>query len=307
MKKKFSEISLEWLSYQKSDIKPSTYANYEFAVIRHINPFFDNYKLENIERIAIQNFIKHKLENGRLDNNLGLNPKSVEDLVMVLKQIIDYSFVAGYIKKFYSKFKVPNGMNKKEKLKVFNEIDYEKLVNFFYNNYSSVNIGILIAFNTGIRAGELSALKWSDIDLDNECIYISKTVQRIYSVEKKTKVIEESTKSKTSNRRIPINKTLLPYLKKYKCADDLYILTNTTKCLEPRSLRYGYKKVLTELKIDYLSFHSIRHTFATRLVNNNVNIKIVSELLGHSSVSITLDTYVHTNDEDKINALNDVF
>lgn len=304
---KFSDISNEWLEIQKDEVKISSFCAYETIVKKHVDPFFDKVELSEINRKFILEFIKYKKENGRLNGRGGLSSKTVDDIMTPVNMILDYAFTMHYIQGFLLKFKIPQDTKKKEKTKVFNEKDFKKIIKYLYSNEHRNSAGLLITFNTGMRIGEITALKWGDVDLKNKCIYVSRTRQRIKLMDSKAVVIEESVKSKTSNRRIPINDTLYKFLIKYKTDDENYVLTNSTKPLEPRDIRANYTTLLKKLCIEHISFHGIRHTFATRLVNNGVNIKVVSELMGHANVGITMDLYVHTNDEDKITALNTIF
>lgn len=299
----YKNLSNEWLIYIKPLIKQSTYANYEFMVIRHINPYFAKVKLKEINKDMIQLFVNEKFVSGRLDNTGGLSYKSIEDILMILNSTLDYGFVNGYLKTFAKRVKIPK-TDVIKKSNTFKSSEILLLIDHLMNNINNKNIAILIAIYTGIRAGELSALKWSDIDLDNKSITISRTIQRIYLIDTKTEVIETSPKSQRANRTIPINDKLLNILTNYYGGNNNYILTNNTKPLEPRSLRYYYKYLLNSLNINYLPFHSIRHTFATRLIYNTSDYKTVSELLGHSSVSITLDIYAHSDLSQKSKCIN---
>lgn len=159
-----------------------------------------------------------------------------------------------------------------------------------------------------MRIGELCALQWKDIDLDNQIINISKTVSRIKdknNLTNKTKVIIDYPKTENSIRVIPIHNELVLYLKKFKTEDELYVLTSTKEFLPTNVYYYYYKNFIKKLNfnVDY-NFHALRHTFATRALLNGIDIKTLSEILGHSSVKITLDRYVHINTNEKLNQIN---
>ena len=153
----------------------------------------------------------------------------------------------------------------------------------------------------GLRIGELCALQWSDIDVDNGIMKISKTMQRLQNLSntnsKKTDVVISSPKSDSSSRIIPIPEFLQILFKQYKTNDiDAYFLTGTSeRFIEPRTYQYYFKKVLKENNIEQTNYHILRHTFATRCIENGFDIKSLSEILGHSSVKITLDRYVHSS------------
>ena len=160
---------------------------------------------------------------------------------------------------------------------------------------------------TGIRIGELCALKWEDIDLENGILHINKTMQRIKTMDskakRKTKIIIDTPKSIASIRAIPLPLILLDKLKKHKGKPNTYILTGTTKYIEPRIYQRHFKAHLSDCNIKDNNFHTLRHTFATMAITKGVDIKTVSVLLGHSDVSFTMKKYVHPNLEHKRNQI----
>jgi integrase len=164
-----------------------------------------------------------------------------------------------------------------------------------------------------MRIGELCAIKWSDIDLKNRTLTINKTIQRIYLSENSmryTKVLIGSPKTQSSNRTLPLSSTIVPLLQKLVQSPETYLLSATRKPIEPRNLRACYERLLRQLDINFVNFHSLRHTFATRLIEAGIDPKTVSSLLGHSSVSTTLNLYVHPQMEQKrlaVEVLNELF
>ena len=171
------------------------------------------------------------------------------------------------------------------------------------NDGNIQKIGIIICLYTGIRIGEVCALKWEDVQFENAVLHIYKTVYRTKDFSennRKTKLIVKEPKSKHSVRYIPLGSTLLEYLKKYRQEDSYFILTgNSEKPLDPRTYQNQFYSYLKKCNIKKIKFHILRHTFATRWIENNCDVKSLSEILGHSSVTITMNTYVHSNFELK--------
>ena len=164
-----------------------------------------------------------------------------------------------------------------------------------------------MALYTGIRIGEICALKWKDINFKNNTIIINKTLQRIYIKEQNkntSKIIISSPKTKNGMREIPISKQITKYLLNIKTDDNDYIITGTIKYIEPRSYRTYFNKLLNKLNIRKVNFHVLRNTFATNCIIAGIDCKTVSELLGHSSVNITLNLYVHPKIEEKMKCIN---
>jgi integrase len=181
--------------------------------------------------------------------------------------------------------------------------EHDILIQYLENDKSYFSIGLLLMLGTGIRIGELCALKNVDINIENQEIYINKTLQRIYDINKKqTKIVISSPKTLQSNRTIPIPKSLIPYLSIEK--NNNYFLTQSTHYIEPRSFRYKFKQIVKKLQISEVTVHSLRHYFATQCIELGFDYNCLSEILGHSSPSTTMNLYVHCKNEHKKNCMN---
>ncbi len=186
-------------------------------------------------------------------------------------------------------------------------------MDFIRNNMNLYGLGVLICLFTGIRIGELCALRWENIDLKKRVLHVEKTLQRIKAdSESRTKTILVITapKSQASIRSIPIIKELWEILKK-QVAPGTYVLSGKPdKPVEPAVMRKHFRKLLRDCGVRNLNFHTTRHTFATRCIEKGIDVKTVSDLLGHSDVSITLARYVHTSMAHKaksMSVLSDLF
>ena len=165
--------------------------------------------------------------------------------------------------------------------------------------------GILLCFYTGIRLGELCALRWKNIDFESGVMLITATTMRINKQVKgtaKTALITSPPKTKNSIRAIPVPTFMLRKLQEKqpdKTAQDSYIFSGTSCPIEPRTMQRIFHRVLKNAEVSPRKYHAIRHTFATRALELGVDIKTLSELLGHSSVTITLNIYAHSMLEQK--------
>ena len=187
-------------------------------------------------------------------------------------------------------------------MRVLSVSEQSVLTEYLLDDMDFIKLGIYLSLFTGIRIGELCALKWENINLYEKMLYVKKTMQRIqtYDMLQKTKVIISSPKSACSLREIPLPDFLCNMLKKYKRADDYFLLSGSVQeYVEPRALQYKFKKIIKDCGLTDVNFHALRHTFATRCVEAGFEIKTLSEILGHSSVKITLDRYVHSSMELK--------
>ena len=291
-----SEFALQWLDSVRNNCKPSTYVKYRNSVVKHILPELGNYQLRQLETKVINTFCHNKLQND------ALSPKTVKDLLSVIKLII----------KFAKKFDVLCNCDfdsisiKSNRLTIrgLTTVQSGKIKDFLSNNIDYVNIGILISFYTGVRIGELCALKFSDISFETNTMHIDKTMQRIQNFKgdkNKTDVIISSPKSECSIREIPVPQFIIDLIIKNDLyRRDAYLLTGeVTRFIEPRTLENKFNKIASICNIENVTFHMIRHTFASDCIEAGVDAKSLSEILGHSSVNITLNRYVHSSMEIK--------
>ena len=284
-----------WLLDKKHYIKESTYANYSNAVFNHIIPKLGHYKLDELSHKLIQDYLLDLSKNGKINGSGGLSSKTIKDITIIIKGSLKKAMNENKIKHIVLTFNYPLD-SKLEKIYVLSKSEQNKITSYCLNNLDNKNLGILISLYSGLRIGELCSLQWNDINLKKSLISINKTVQRIYVKdfkESKSKIIITTPKTKNANREIPISKEFIELLKKFKGNNNEYILSGSEKLIEPRTYRKYFDKVLKEIKINHINFHSLRHTFVTNCISLGVDYKTVSELLGHANVNITLNLYVH--------------
>ena len=297
--KTIKDISEDWKSTKKEYIKLSTYAAYVLLINNHIIPHFGN--LTKIEENDVQSFVLQSL-------NKGLKEKTIKDIIIVLKMIVKFGIKNKYLE--YQQIDVVFPTNhEKHKMEVLSRQDEKEIMDYLEQNFTFKNLGIIICLSTGIRIGEICALKWEDIDIENGLIKVSKTLQRIYLVDeaiKTTKLIIDKPKTKNSFREIPLSSDLVRIVKPIMKVvnTDYYILTNEEKPTEPRTYQNYYKNLMKKLNIPLIKFHGLRHSFATRCIESNCDYKTISVLLGHSNITTTLNLYVHPNFEQKKKVIN---
>lgn len=304
---KYEQWVNEWLLTRKGFIKEATYANYSTAIINQIVPALGGYDVAEITEKKLQETVMFWLSEGRKDGKGGLAEKTVKDLVTIVKLSLKAAakekiIIPATIEILYPK------TEKQKKLKVFSKENQIVLAQSIYLDLKPKSAGILFCLHTGVRIGELCAIQWKDIDLENKTVTINKTVQRIFIQQTDgtsyTKLVITTPKTKASNRVIPLSATIYPILRKMQPNDpNAYLLTNTEKYLEPRTYRGFYDRFIKKLELEHINFHGLRHTFATRLIESGADYKTVSELLGHASVMMTLNLYVHPQMEQKRKAV----
>lgn len=269
--KKYEDIAYEWLEYKKNQIKESTYYNYKFIIEKYLITQFYNKKLTKMR--DFNTFVDELSTN--------LSPKTIRDIINVFKSTLSY-YEENYNKKLkYKKIVLPK--QEKKEVEVFTSREKDKLENYCINQNTLKTLGIIMCLNTGMRLGELCALKWKNLDLTEKNIYIRETAQRVYKGKNvKSKIIIDTPKTKCSIRVIPINSKLYTILNqiKSKYQKEAFFLTGSvTKCIEPRNYQNFFKKTLTKCKIKEHNFHATRHTFASNCVEVGMDIKTLSKIL----------------------------
>ena len=287
----FRVVTEEWLKYKKNTVKKSTYYNYVYSVEKYLYPRFAG---KNITKIRNYNDFIEELSDT-------LSPKTVRDIITKLKEIISFYEEEHNTKLNIKKMSLPK-LNKKE-IQILSNKEKQKLEKYCIQQNDLKSLGILICLNTGLRVGEVCALRWENIDFESKKIHVEKTIERVYSTnEKKTIVIIDTPKSITSVRTIPMNSKLYGILKqmKGKSKKTDFVLTGSSEhYVEPRNYQYNFKEILKKCKVKKYKFHTLRHTFATNCIEAGMDIKSLSEILGHADVSITLNIYVHSSDKVK--------
>lgn len=297
----FGQVIDEWFLAREESIKESSLVNYSFLIENHIRPEFGNVPLVDVTTEKLELFLKRKLQSGCLDGNGSLSAKTVSDIRSVLKMILSYARQKNYPVSAESKIKGPRLPG--SHIRVLSKTEQRQLEQVLFEEQLPIHLGILLALYGGLRIGEVCALRWEDINFTNGTLRVNKTLQRIQNLSSderdKTKVLITPPKTDSSNREIPLPEFFLLYLKEHRQDGNKYLLTGTTQPSEPRCCLYQYKRILKKAGLEQFTFHTLRHTFATRCVENGFDIKSLSEILGHSSVNTTLQRYVHPSFESK--------
>ena len=290
----FQDVAQKWWESIQPRIKESTSVKYFNLLESYIKPVLGEIPINSITTDCIETYCTNLLNKGGA-NQKGLSPKTVMCVLSVIRTVLDYANQNGV-----TSFCDTNGIKvrqKNQEMQVFSQIEQDKLCRYICSNPTPTNLGILICLLTGLRIGEVCALRWEDISLTEQTIYVHQTMQRIQdiaSAKKKTKVIVTTPKSDCSIRTIPIPDDLAKIIQVQGALDGGYFLTGSNdKFLEPRTMENRFKRLLDAVGIEPKNFHCLRHTFATRCVELGFDVKTLSVILGHASVNITMNRYVH--------------
>lgn len=282
----------EWIQAVSSRVKESTIANYRMKAEKHILPVFGSLFHDAVDAHQVHLFITKKLESG-------LSARYVSDIVIVLKSIFKY---ANRVYNLYNPLaNVILPKKKKSEIVLLSSTEQKKLQSYMQNNTSQTTLGITLSMYTGLRIGELCALQWKDIDLEKRTLTVNHTLQRIRDAHgtAKTKLIITEPKSISSHRTIPLPDCLLHILKTFQIDSNAFVLSGSNKPVEPRVMQYRFASILKRVNLPSVHFHALRHMFATNCISLGFDVKSLSEILGHSSVEITLNRYVHSSMEQK--------
>jgi len=287
-----------WLSSVNHRIKVSSYVNYLMKLELHIYPVLGAVTYETLASRHIDDFIRMKLDNGRIGGG-SLSPRYVTDMVALLKclgRFVEREF--GY-RNHMQYVNMPK--NQPRPLNVPTTGEQEMLMKYLLKYPTTINMGILLCLFTGIRLGELCSLKWSDIDFSEAVIKVNTTIQRMKRFDGKTKteLVITPPKSPKSIREIPLPPFFIPLLKKIRRPPECFVLGGNLKPVEPRLMQYHFRMILKRAGLRTVNFHMLRHIFATNCISCGFDVKTLSEILGHSTVEMTLNRYVHTSRERK--------
>lgn len=299
------ELFSQLLQKRAGDVKESTLARYRFLIERHILPALGELTVNKLTAERLQSFLNEKRANGALRGG-GLSAKSVRDICVLVRSALRLAAEIFPSVEAMSHVKLPP--YRQRKIQVLSEGEIQRIAAYALASPTPENIGILLCLNTGLRLGELCALRWSDIDFYSGTVRVERTVQRV-NFGGKTRLLIQSPKSESSIRSVPIPADMLFLLKKTAllAAPDAYIMTGRTdKPMEPRTCQRGFHALLRNCGVKDRNFHTIRHTYASRCIERGVDIKSLSEMLGHADIQTTLRLYVHSSMEHKQRAVQKI-
>ncbi len=303
---KFEFFCNEWLEMQRCEVKESTFVKYELCLRRHILPGLGEYYPYAVTTDTVEVF-KQKL---LLEEKL--SPKMVKDILMVLHAVLKYA--SRKHPGVFAAVEIQYPREEKKEARILTLEEQRRFVNYLQTDMDNCKFSILLALLSGIRIGELCALRWENISLEERTIRIDSTMQRLKDTsgedKGRTRVVIGNPKSQTSSRVIPMSESIMELCMKMKPDNTkVYLLTGTDHYMEPRTLQYRMRRYTKECGMEGVHFHTLRHTFATRCVEAGFELKSLSEILGHSNTSVTLNRYIHSSMDfkrDNMNKLSDL-
>lgn len=299
----FSEYCNTYIyTYKYGFIKQSSFDRLESILINHVKGSKIDVPVYLLDDMLLQNYLNSKRD---------LSNSSLKKIYNLVHSVLIYAYrkkdiaidIAGLIK-------LPASLKDDKTIKIYLDSDVEKFQKSLDGDvpddvYLFV-IACVIILNTGLRLGEMLALTWMCVDLENNVLRVRDSLSCVRNREGSGRsYIINSAKTKKSVRDVPINAIAgkcFELLQINKSCD--YVLSHENSFVKFDSFYRNFRKACALLKIEYRGVHALRHTFASRLIRRGAPVKVVSELLGHTSAEFTLNRYVHTYDGDAADAVN---
>ena len=287
---KYIDWLIQWLeNYIHPSVKVRTYERYRLIVEQHIKDKIGGIELNNLSPLVLQSFITELLQSGNKKTGKGLSANSVNAVISVIQSSLKTAHLLGLTKE-YTADKLKRPKLKEKPVECFTLAEQKRIEQAILNGKKDKLYGIILCLYSGLRIGELIALQWSD----------SKSCH-----DSKNGLIIDEPKTATSRRMIPLPKQLLPILKSIKKkSDSPSVVSANGSTISVRSYQRSFELLLKKLKIPHKGFHSLRHTFATRALECGMDVKTLSEILGHKNPTVTLNRYAHSLMEHKTDMMN---
>lgn len=297
---KYIDWLIQWLeNYIRPSVKVRTYERYRLIVEQHIKDKTGSIELNNLSPLVLQSFITELLQSGNKKTGKGLSANSVNAVISVIQSSLKTAHLLGLTKE-YTADKLKRPKLKEKPVECFTLAEQKQIEQAILNGKKDKLYGIILCLYSGLRIGELIALQWTDIDFTKGILTVSKSCH-----DSKNGLIIDEPKTVTSRRVIPLPKQLLPLLKSIKKkSDSPFVVSVNGKPVSVRSYQRSFELLLKKLKIPHKGFHSLRHTFATRALECGMDVKTLSEILGHKTPTVTLNRYAHSLMEHKADMMN---
>ena len=297
---KYIDWLIQWLeNYIRPSVKGRTYERYRLIVEQHIKDKIGSIELNDLSPLVLQSLITELLQSGNSKTGKGLSTTSVNAVISVIQSSLKTAHLLGLTNE-YTADKLKRPKLKEKPVECFTLAEQKQIEQAVRTGKKDKLYGIILCLYSGLRIGELIALQWSDIDFTKGILTVSKSCH-----DGKDGLVIDEPKTVTSRRIIPLPKQLLLILKSIKKrSDSPFIVSANGKSVSVRSYQRSFELLLKRLNIPHKGFHSLRHTFATRALECGMDVKTLSEILGHKNPIVTLNRYAHSLMEHKADMMN---
>ena len=303
---KYKDWLSEWLEdYVKPTTKIRTYERYR-ELSAHIDREIGEYEIKELSPCLLQKKVGNLLKRGNLKTGGILSPSTVNAIISVIQSSLKTAFVNELIE-VYSADKIKRPKITGKTIESFSLSEQKAIENAVLDAKKTKLIGIVLCLYTGLRIGELLALEWTDIDFTKGVIYVSKSCHYGHNEKGEYLRFIDTPKTHNSLRDIPLPKQLIPILKKHrKNSTCKFVVAERGGPVAIRSYQRSFELLQKKLRIKRRGFHALRHTFATRAIECGMDVKTLSEILGHKNSATTLNRYVHSLIEHKAKMMNQI-
>jgi integrase len=315
----------EWLDiwmkdYKRLSVHPATYSSYYQNIEQHIRPALGNIDMQKVKPQHVQNLLNAMGQD--TDERKALAPWTI----LKVKNILSGAFEQAIRNQIVATNPVRSAVSPKMEQKEI-RILTEKEQKWFLDACKGHRLEALytLALATGMRRGEMLALTWDSVNLNTKSITVKSSVGRIKNPDTgTTDLIFSEPKTKAGRRIVPILESVIPVLQTHKARQDaekakagsawnernLVFCSNVGTIIEPRRVCTTMDKIADSAGLEHFTFHALRHTFATRMLEAEVPAKVVQDILGHADVTLTLNTYSHvigSTAHEQIAKINNLF
>lgn len=297
----------EWFcNYIRPSSKRRTCERYSEIIEKRLKVKLGEYELDELTPLVLQRYITELIESGNMKTGKGLAANSVNGIITVIQNSLKLAYALGTIKE-YAADKIRRPKTKEKEVTCFTLSEQKKIERAALAGKKTKWLGIVVCLYTGLRIGKLLALEWKDVDFQKGMLTVSKSRHEGKDENGRYAHIVESPKTVSSRRCIPLPKQILCELRMLKRKSrSLYVISNGESSIPVRSYQRSFERLLKKLDIPHKGFHALRHTFATRALECGMDVKMLSELLGHKDPAVTLRRYVHSLMEQKKEMMNKV-
>ena len=297
----------DWFcNYIRPSSKRRTCERYSEIIEKRLKVKLGEYELDELTPLVLQRYITELIESGNMKTGKGLAANSVNGIITVIQNSLKLAYALGTIKE-YAADKIRRPKTKEKEVTCFTLSEQKKIERAALAGKKTKWLGIVVCLYTGLRIGELLALEWKDVDFQKGMLTVSKSRHEGKDENGRYAHIVESPKTVSSRRCIPLPKQILCELRMLKRKSrSVYVISNGESSIPVRSYQRSFERLLKKLDIPHKGFHALRHTFATRALECGMDVKMLSELLGHKDPAVTLRRYVHSLMEQKKEMMNKV-
>ncbi len=303
---KYERWLREWFcNYVEPSVKTRTKELYRAIIEKRLVPRFGGMEMEEITPQAVQRYVTELLRSGNFLTGRGLSSNSVNGVLTVMRSSLRLAHLLGEADE-YTADRVKRPKKTEREVTCFTLSEQKNIEQAAIADGRAKTLGVVLCLYSGLRIGELLALRWSDVDFEAGTLTVSRSCHDGKNDSGRWVRMVEEPKTTSSKRVIPLPRGILELLYgiKNRGLGEEVICNENGSGVCVRSYQNSFRLLLRRAGVRIMGFHSLRHTFATRALECNMDVKTLSEILGHKSATVTLNRYAHSMMEHKVDMMN---